>query len=78
MIEFSFVLNQLKTVLQEQINRDKILDKDIAKFLELDPIYFAVIKRRNKIPYESLAYFCKRYKINMLWILFGKNPIYIE
>jgi hypothetical protein len=78
MMDFSFMSKQIKTILQKQQNKAKILDKDIAQALGLDPIYFAVIKRRNKIPYEALAYFCKKHQINMIWILFGNKPIMLH
>ena len=77
MMDFSFMSKQIKIILQKQYNRNKIRDKDVAHALGLEPIYFAVIKRRGKIPYESLAYFCKKHQINMLWILFGNKPVYI-
>jgi hypothetical protein len=76
-MDFSFISKQIKTILQQQLNRDKIKDKDIAQALGLEPIYYAVIKRRGKIPYEALAHFCKKHQINMLWILFGSKPIYV-
>ena len=77
MIDFHEVMQRVKEVLSAQKQKEKILDKDIADSLELDPQYFAVIKRRKKIPYESLAHFCKRYKISMNWILLAQKPQYL-
>ncbi len=74
MIPFSEVLHRLKSILTEQYQQPKIRDRDVAAALELDPQYFAVIKRRNKIPYEAIARFCHKYKINMNWILLEQQP----
>ena len=74
MIDFNAVMQRIKEVLNTNTKKEKILDRDIAKSLDLDPQYFAVIKRRKKIPYEKLAYFCKENKINMNWILLEQKP----
>lgn len=74
MIDFSEVMQRIKTVLSSKIQKDKILDKDIALALKLEPQYYAVMKKRNKIPYESIAYFAKRQKISMNWILLAQKP----
>ena len=65
MIDFHDVMQRVKQVLSTQSNKKKILDRDIADSLKLDPQYFAVIKRRKKIPYEPLAHFCKQHHISM-------------
>lgn len=77
MIDFHEVMQRVKQVLSTQTKKEKILDRDIADSLELDPQYFAVIKRRKKIPYESLAHFCQQHNISMNWILLAQNPQYL-
>jgi len=77
MIDFHEVMQRVKQILSTQSKKEKILDRDIADSLELDPQYFAVIKRRKKIPYESLAYFCKHHNISMNWILLAQQPQYL-
>ncbi len=77
MIDFYKVMQRVKQILSLHHKKEKILDKDIAYALELDPQYFAVIKRRRKIPYEAIAYFCKRYDISMNWILLEQKPLYL-
>ena len=74
MIDFQEVMQRIKKFLIIQTKQEKILDKDIADALKLDPQYYAVIKRRKKIPYEKLAYFCKENKISMNWILLEQKP----
>jgi hypothetical protein len=73
MINFLDIMQRIKQILSEHNKKEKILDRDIADALELDPQYFAVIKRRKKIPYEAIAYFCKRYNISMNWILLEQS-----
>jgi len=77
MIAFRDVMQRVKEILQQTTGNEKILDRDIAHALHLDPQYFAVIKRRNKIPYESLAYFCRSHKISMNWILLKQPPSHL-
>jgi len=77
MIDFYAVMKRIKKTLSNQTKKEKILDKEIALALDLDPQYYAVMKRRKKIPYESIAYFCKQYNINMNWILLEQKPQYL-
>jgi hypothetical protein len=77
MIDFSQVMQRIKTVLSTQTNKTKILDKDIALALQLEPQYYAVMKKRNKIPYESIAYFSKSQKLSMNWVLLAQKPQYL-
>jgi hypothetical protein len=74
MIDFQDVMQRIKKILIIQTKKEKILDRDIADSLKLDPQYYAVIKRRKKIPYEKLAYFCQENKISMNWILLEQKP----
>ncbi|MCD6212405.1 MAG: hypothetical protein J7J02_05405 [Sulfurovum sp.] len=74
MIDFQEVMQRIKEILIVQTKKEKILDRDIADTLKLDPQYYAVIKRRKKIPYEKLAYFCKENRISMNWILLEQKP----
>ena len=77
MIDFYDVMQRVKAVLSAQTQKEKILDKDIADSLDLNPQYFAVIKRRKKIPYEPLANFCKHHKISLNWLLMAQKPQYL-
>jgi len=77
MIDFLEVMQRIKTILISHIQKDKILDKDIANALKLDPQYYAVMKKRKKIPYEAIAYFSKTHKLNMNWILLAQKPQYL-
>ncbi|SFZ98643.1 phage repressor protein, putative [hydrothermal vent metagenome] len=74
MIDFQEVMQRMKEVILSQSEKKKVLDRDIADVLNLSPQYYAVIKKRNKIPYENLAYFCQEHKISMNWILLKQKP----
>ena len=78
MIEFQNVMLRVKEILLQENKSEKIRDRDIADSLNLDPQYFAVIKRRKKIPYEHLAYFCKKHNISLNWILLKQKPRYLK
>ena len=77
MIVFKDVMARVKETLALNTQKEKILDRDIASCLKLNPQYFAVIKRRNKIPYENLAYFSKETNINLNWLLLEQMPKYL-
>lgn len=74
MIDFIEVSERIRTVLHATLGKKKIYDRDIAYALNLDPQYYAVIKKRKKIPYEAIALFCQQHKISMNWILFEQPP----
>ena len=77
MIIFQEVMQRVKDVLIINSRKEKILDRDLANSLHLDQQYFAVIKKRKKIPYEHLAYFCKESKVSLNWILLNQKPKYL-
>ena len=74
MIDFLEVTERIRTILHSILQKEKIYDRDIAHALKLDPQYYAVIKKRKKIPYESIALFCQHYKVSINWILFSQKP----
>lgn len=59
MRDFHVIIKELKQHLSSGTNK-KILDKDVAKTLNISQSKFATIKKRNKIPYENILQFCKR------------------
>ena len=74
---FHEIMQRLKESIITIEKRTKILDKDVAKALGLTAQYFAVIKRREKIPYEAIALFCQRHRLSINWILLGQQPKYL-
>lgn len=77
MIAFDEVSTRIRTILARKLDKEKVLDKDVAFALDMDAQNYAVIKRRKKIPYEAIAYFSKNNKLNMTWILFNQKPMYL-
>ncbi len=77
MINFYEVMQRIQLILKDIHQKEKIYDKEIALALHLDPQYFAVMKRRKKIPYEAISYFSKLHKLNMNWILLAQKPQYL-
>lgn len=78
MIDFLEVSERIRTILQGKYQKKKIYDRDIASALRLDPQYYAVIKKRKKIPYEAIAHFCQQDKISINWILFSQKPMLLD
>jgi hypothetical protein len=73
-IHFQNIMQRLEGLLREKNNKEKVLNKEIAAELGLTADYYAVIKKRGKVPYLSLALFAQREKINLNWLLLGSPP----
>jgi len=73
-IHFHNIMQRLEKVLREKGGKEKILNKEIATALGLTPDYYAVIKKRGKVPYLSLALFAQKEKLNLNWLLLGSSP----
>lgn len=73
-VYFHNVIQRLEEVLRERYHKEKILNKEIALELGLTPDYYAVIKKRGKVPYLSLALFAQREQLNLNWLLLGAQP----
>ncbi len=72
-MEFDEIIKRLRAVLSNSNSMQKIYDKDIALALELDAQYFAVMKKRKKIPFKEIAIFCNQNNLNINQILFESN-----
>jgi hypothetical protein len=69
---------RLEDVLREKSDKPKILNKEIAAELGLTADYYAVIKKRDKVPYLSLALFAQKKGLNLNWLLLGSPPKFIS
>lgn|GEM_PF-1510272 len=78
MYDFSTILARLKELLARETQKKKIKDKEVAAALDLTPEYFAVIKKRGKIPYEALLRFAVRRRISANWLIGGQLPVYLD
>ena len=72
MLEFTDIMNRIKRSLYEE-SGERILDKDLAKALGFEPSYYAVIKRRHKIPYRAIVLFANEKNLSLNWIFFNKS-----
>lgn len=72
-MEFDEIIKRLRAILSNGNSAQKIYDKDIALALELDAQYFAVMKKRKKIPFKEIAIFCNQNNLNINQILFKSN-----
>jgi len=75
---FEEVLQRLKDIMADEVGERRVFDKDVARALQIDPAYFAVLKRRKKIPLEAVADFCARRRISINWLLFDQSPRSLE
>ena len=71
MLDFTEIMKRIKRVLFEE-SGERVYDKDIAKALGFEASYYAVIKRRRKIPYRAIALFANEKNISLNWIFFNK------
>ncbi|MEA3455854.1 MAG: hypothetical protein U9R26_05055 [Campylobacterota bacterium] len=74
MIVFNDIMQRIENIIAVDSKNRRVYDKEIARALELTPQYFAVIKKRDKIPYEAIAVFCHNKEVSINWILFGQEP----
>jgi len=74
MIHFNDIMQRIEKVIAVNTKNRRVYNKEVAQALELTPEYFAVIKKRGKIPYEAIATFCRKREISINWILFGQEP----
>jgi len=72
MLDFTDIMSRIKKILSKKTG-EKIYDKDIAKALGLEASYYAVIKRRSKIPYKAIALFADKNSLSLNWIFFNKQ-----
>jgi len=78
MLTFEEVNNRLKDILSTELGEKRVYDKDVAKALDIDPAYFAVLKKRGRIPLEAVVAFCAKRSISINWLLFNQMPRSLE
>ncbi len=71
-MNFEEIIEKIKDIISNEIEDRKVLNKDVAKALGITPENLSVLKKRNKIPYEEIAYFCAKRKISINWLLFNQ------
>ena len=78
MLTFDEVLERLKDILSKELDEKRVFDKDVAKALGVDPAYFAVLKKRGRIPLDAVADFCAKRRISINWLLYDQSPKSLE
>jgi len=78
MLTFEEVIARLKDILLIEWGEKRLYDKDIAEVLGIDPAYFAVLKKRNRLPLEAIITFCAERAISINWLLFNQVPRALE
>jgi len=61
------------SVILEREDKRKILDKDIAKALDMTSTQYSNSKQRNSIPYQKITEFCALNRININWVLYEQH-----
>jgi repressor LexA len=75
MLKFNEIIEKLKDILSQELGNKKVLDKDIAKALEIDHNRFRKQKsRKGSIPYPEIMVFLAKRKISINWFFFNQLP----
>ncbi len=72
-MELAKIIEKIKDIISKEVGERRVLNKDVAKALGITPENLAMLKKRNKIPYEEIAYFCAKRKISINWLLFDQQ-----
>jgi len=72
-MQFEQIIEKIKDILSNELGNKKVYNKDVAKALGLTPENLSMLKKRNKIPFEELAFFCAKRKISLNWLLFDQQ-----
>lgn len=74
MNSFTYIVEEIKSIISENFGGKKVFDKDVADALGVSQMNFATMKKRNKIPYSELLDFCASKSISINWMLYGQSP----
>ncbi len=74
MRSFEDIVERLKDIISQQVGQKKVFDKDVAGVLGIEPVNFATMKKRDKIPFRELSEFCAKKKVSLNWLLFDQAP----
>lgn len=74
MNEFTYIVEEIKSIVSDEFKPKKVFDKDVAEVLGITQMNFATMKKRNKIPFNELLDFCAKKTISINWLLYGQSP----
>ncbi len=78
MLRLEDVLPKMKEIVSEELGKKKVFDKDVANILGINPLTFATMKKRGKLPLEEILDFCAKRKISINWLLYNQSTKSIE
>lgn len=70
---FDEVIERIRDVISQEIGRGRVMDRDVARALDLTPGNLATLKSRDRLPMESIAAFCAKRRISINWLLFDQS-----
>lgn len=74
MNSFVDIVEEIKSIISDEVAPKKVFDKDVAAVLGISQMNFATMKKRNKIPFNELLDFCAKRSISINWLLYGQSP----
>jgi len=74
MNSFLDIVEEIKSIISDEVAPKKVFDKDVARTLGISQMNFATMKKRNKIPFNELLDFCAKRSISINWLLYGQSP----
>jgi len=72
--KFSDIVEEIKSIISNDIQDRKVFDKDVAEALGISAMNFATMKKRDRIPFTELLDFCAKKSISINWMLYGQSP----
>lgn len=72
MNSFDEVMERIRDVISGEKD-GRVMDRDVAKALDLTSGNLATLKSRDRLPIEAIAAFCAKRSISINWILFNQS-----
>ncbi len=74
MNEFKTILTKLKEIIKQQLQTDKkVLDRDVAVALGIEPTTLTSYKSRGKAPYKAILIYCHNNRLDVRKILLNES-----
>ncbi len=77
-MNFSSVLTKIKEIISQELDKQKIFDKDVAEVLGINQLTFATMKKRENLPYQEILEFCAKRKISINWLFYDQATRSLE
>ena len=70
---FNEIMQRVKVIVGDDLQKSAIYDKDIAHALNINQNTYAVMKNRNKIPFEQIISYCAKQKVSINWVFYNQS-----